>query len=135
MKIFGLDPVKLLVGSLFPAPFPIAALIVGVFLCSSAKKGDAARKTALAALVMGAASVPEAFFGFIGAIYGLILSLIACILARSCKRYADYTAVRFMAIGAFVLAIIGLALSVFMLAKTGLFAMFFGFDGWFGSPA
>lgn len=135
MKIFRLDPVELLVGSLFPAPFPIAALLAGVVLCSSAKKGDAARKTALAALVMGAASVPEAFFGFIGAIYGLILGLIACVLSRSCKRYADHAAASFMANAALALAIIGLALSVFMLAKTGLFAMFFGFDGWFGPPA
>ncbi|MDO4443295.1 MAG: hypothetical protein Q4B69_05410 [Slackia sp.] len=100
-----------------------------------AKKGDAARKTALAALVMGAASVPGAFFGFFGATYGLVLGSIACVLARSCRRSADHEAARFMANGAFVVAVVGLALSVFALAKTGLFVMLFSFDGWFGPPA
>lgn len=136
MKIFGLDPVTLMVSAFLLLLFPVAAMVIGVVLYCSAKKGDEARKTALAALVMGAASVvPGALFDFIGAIYGLVLGLIACVLARSCKRYDDHAAARFMANGAFVIAVVGLALNIFVLAKTGLFAMLFSFDGWFGPPS
>lgn len=135
MKISGFDPAELMVADFLLVLFPIAAMVAGVVLYCSAKKSDAARKTALAALVMGAASVPGAFFGFIGAICGLVFGSIACVLARSCKRYDDHVAARFTANGAFVVAIIGLALSIFVLAKTGLFAMLFSFDGWFGPLA
>lgn len=135
MKIFGLGTAESLLIGFFPAILFIVAIIVGIVLYRSAKKGDAARRTALAALVMGAASVPEAFFGVNGAMFGLMLGLIACILSQSCRRYPDYAAVKFMMNCALGLAVAGLVFSIFVIAKTGVFAMFFGFDGWFGPSA
>ena len=124
MKIFGLGTAESLLIGFFPAILFIVAIIAGIVLHRSAKKGDAARRTALAALVMGAASVPEAFFGVNGAMFGLMLGLIACILSQSCKRYPDYAAVKFMMNCALGLAVAGLVFSIFVIAKTGVFAMF-----------
>lgn len=123
MKIFGLGTVESLLIGFFPAILFVVAIVVGIVLYRSAKKDDAARRTALAALVVGAASVPEAFFGVNGAMFGLMLGLIACILSRSCKRYPNYAAVKFMANCALTFAAVGLVFGVFMIAKTGVFAM------------